>query len=793
MGQTMFFAYTISETARSGGDAGALPTTRAAQQRYATIPWRLWAVTINVILAFSVFLASQPCLAALEQTGALQRFIWSVRAASVSEAQLAQERLYLTLFNTGRLPVKEVIIEEGELPGDVVRRAGALVGEVTEAVEAMLCDLNPGVCQRVRASATQEVFADPTRHVAGFSTSGGVRWRAGAGQTLVVPDLSITQTTQPERNANLFQKKMAASISFEQVQQVPACLDPEESICVTDYAVVGQLDTATVGDLRQITAVRAPVVESVGPSAADPSPLFVLVPRLTVAVSLSEAPLPYFADIPNAFGYRFDDPDFERLLQAIGQNLSGGFAVDLKALPTNEPKYRRQRHVFEHFYNLRVHGSPPEFDASRGITIVVVDHLPNVGHCEFKGASIDLLAEPGTFPDEASTGGTTDATEAEIENRDAATCGEGESAFVPEDHGTHILGLAAAQLNNMGGAGLLHDAPNVKYLVIPINVQKMRSDYSYTLNLAASLRGATLNAVIVNLSWTYFPLDLQKGDVILNLIQETKDNVLWIVAAGDNGDDANEGICNARPACFVEKNVLSVVALETSQDSLLGNGSETDHGWKSFDLGAPGRNIWSTVGSDEYAPASGTSQATMIVTSAAALLNLRLRLGPRQTIERLVYTSRLLPELKGSIFGGAVDATAALEYEQDRIKLISDCTYLGKALQLKFFDGRQEIVGDFVIDVEDPVSGEPDKPVNFNLNQARRVFYDQQSDSYIAFFVRNPTEGLVRVSGGYGSERSTRYIKFFVEEARGEECNAAAGERTQITLKEMQDFIRRIP
>ena len=77
------------------------------------------------------------------------RFVWEARAAAVDEAQRAQSRLNLTLFNTGRLPLTEAVMGDDELPGDVLRRTGAWVCPFGQAMDNLLCVLNPKVLPRV--------------------------------------------------------------------------------------------------------------------------------------------------------------------------------------------------------------------------------------------------------------------------------------------------------------------------------------------------------------------------------------------------------------------------------------------------------------------------------------------------------------------------------------------------------------------------------------------------------------------------------------------------------------------
>jgi hypothetical protein len=72
----------------------------------------------------------------------VRNVLWTTRAETPAQAQMAQESLYLTLFNTGRLPVKTAPMDGAKYVEDVLRREGAWVGGITAQVAALLCALN---------------------------------------------------------------------------------------------------------------------------------------------------------------------------------------------------------------------------------------------------------------------------------------------------------------------------------------------------------------------------------------------------------------------------------------------------------------------------------------------------------------------------------------------------------------------------------------------------------------------------------------------------------------------------
>lgn len=749
----------------------------------ATIRRAIGVCIVAIILMMAWTSASSAMLAAQNA-----EITWSARAASSSDATSAQDALFLTLYNTGRLPLTTVVINKGEYPGDTLRRSGAWVGNLSAASDALLCDLNPRICSRSRQAAGSRDLRQETTHLAGFRVSGSPRWKASAGDKLVVPDILVVQIYRQE-NGSRFPTRKDALVSADQISRVPACLDDNRKICVTDY------ETKSLSSGGQNTL--RPVIKVLPRFSKNTDDAFALVPHLTARLSIPEQQFSYYSRIPRAGKFSFDDPGYNRLLRGVGDNIQGKFAGAIKSLPESEPKFQLQKDFFEQFFNVARHGLPKPHENGFPITIAVIDHKPNIKHCDFESARIEMLQEPGTFVDPDSATATTASATGDGEATGTENCEVSESPWLREFHGTHILGLAAARRNNRGGAGLLSHFDNVSFKVIPINIDRLRGDENYVAELAVSIREAIFDhgAKIINLSWAYTPVDGGgQRDDIRQLIEQTKNHVVWFAAAGNEGNDANNGVCNTRPACFSHPNVAGIVAVERSDDGsgfkLLGDGTETNIGWQSFDLAAPGRNIWSTVGDHEMAAASGTSQSTIIATSAAALVMSKENLSPRAAIQRLVYTSSIVPALKHGMYGGIVDVSAALNFERDQLWLNDGCAYAGRALSLKFDNGSDLVSGDFVIDSEHPVTSENLGAVHFNLAETRRLFFDAQNDSYIGFFVRANTELLRRVNGDFGTKRDKRILRFQVMAGRGENCRTTPG-KIEVTVDQIRDLIRR--
>jgi subtilisin len=173
----------------------------------------------------------------------------------------------------------------------------------------------------------------------------------------------------------------------------------------------------------------------------------------------------------------------------------------------------------------------------------------------------------------------------------------------PDDkifHSTHVAGIIAAEENNSGIIGV---APQADLYIIKVMSDSGTGGFQYIedgLKLAISL-----GVDIINMS---FGTSVTPPDSLHNLIIEAYNKGIILVAAAGN----DSGAVNY-PARWDE--VIAVAAID-EQGNLASFSSRGDQ----IKLSAPGVNIYSTYGDNQYAVLNGTSQASPFIAGICALL-----------------------------------------------------------------------------------------------------------------------------------------------------------------------------
>jgi len=164
-------------------------------------------------------------------------------------------------------------------------------------------------------------------------------------------------------------------------------------------------------------------------------------------------------------------------------------------------------------------------------------------------------------------------------------------------HGTQISALIAAN----GEYGIAGAAKNVQ--ILPLKF--IQDGYGYTSDLLAAINYATANgAKIINCSWgssVYNP--------ILKNIIESNGDVLFVCAAGNNGDETP-----VYPASYGLPNVISAAAMDNTANIYI----NSNYG-PLVDIAAPGVDIYTVAAGGGYTFISGTSASAGYLSAAAGI------------------------------------------------------------------------------------------------------------------------------------------------------------------------------
>lgn len=219
-------------------------------------------------------------------------------------------------------------------------------------------------------------------------------------------------------------------------------------------------------------------------------------------------------------------------------------------------------------------------------------------------------------------------------------------------HGSHCAGTIGAEGDN--GLGITGVAWQVRIMAIKFLTAQGSGSLAGAIS---SIDYATkMGAHIQSNSWGGGGFSQQLKDAI---VRSHEANAIFIAAAGNSNENNDSGA--HYPSNYDVPNVMSVAAINNSGQ----RASFSNYGANTVHLGAPGRNIQSTIPGG-YAAWSGTSMATPHVSGVAALvLANESQLTGVELKERLIRTVRPFTNLRGkTITGGVVNAYYAVTNQQ---------------------------------------------------------------------------------------------------------------------------------
>ena len=271
------------------------------------------------------------------------------------------------------------------------------------------------------------------------------------------------------------------------------------------------------------------------------------------------------------------------------------------ALP-NDPLYTQQNQAYLDFIK-----APAAWETAEGDTSVVIAIVDSGTDWNHPDLFANLWTNPGEIPDNG-VDDDENGYEDDVHGWDfygsvdgfGRVSGDNDPAHTEEPHGTHVAGIAAAVTNN--GVGIASLSHNVRYM--PLKAGPDNGDgiyYGYNAVKYAVDNGA----YIINCSWGSPPYS-RTGDEIMSYAESM--GALVVAAAGNDGSTIE-----MFPAAY--PGVLAVASVE-----LNGTKSIFSNYGTYVDISAPGSYIFSTLLEDSYGFMSGTSMATPVVCSLAALI-----------------------------------------------------------------------------------------------------------------------------------------------------------------------------
>ncbi|MDQ6419087.1 S8 family serine peptidase [Paenibacillus sp. LHD-117] len=223
------------------------------------------------------------------------------------------------------------------------------------------------------------------------------------------------------------------------------------------------------------------------------------------------------------------------------------------------------------------------------------------------------------------------------------------SYFDNNGHGTHVSGTISGAKN---GTGIIGAAPFVELYAVKVLGDSGSGNYSQIIQ---GIEWAIENHInIISMSFG----GIEYSQALHEAIVEAQNQGILMVAAAGNRGQGDE--METYPALYPE--VISVGAVNRAHVLT----SFTSTGYE-LDVVAPGQNVLSTLPSNAYGTASGTSMSVSHVTSAlAAIWSTNSGLSSEQ-VKQLLYDSATPLGAQHEYGHGIVNLAKALGYSNDPV------------------------------------------------------------------------------------------------------------------------------
>lgn len=185
-----------------------------------------------------------------------------------------------------------------------------------------------------------------------------------------------------------------------------------------------------------------------------------------------------------------------------------------------------------------------------------------------------------------------------------------------ESHGTHVVGILAANRNNeLGIKGVAQNVKIIALRTVPVGDE-------YDKDVALAIRYAVDNgAKVVNMS--FGKAYSEHPDWVQEAMEYAERmDVLLVHAVGNDRKNIDVEVnfpADNKNGVEIVNNVITVGAITRFFNERLIS-EYSNYGKENVDIFAPGSKIWSTVPNNEYAFNQGTSMAAPVVAGVAALI-----------------------------------------------------------------------------------------------------------------------------------------------------------------------------
>ncbi|RXG84339.1 S8 family serine peptidase [Bradyrhizobium vignae] len=612
------------------------------------------------------------------------------------------KRLYVALFNDGRLPLKLYQTKSFTTIEDAFRRNRLFYGSPFPVeLDSIACDLNPKICERGRVEPSPEeqrsgayirdVIPDLKRPTGKSRPSIGT-WHVEPPASLLLPSVPIEE----EQGWVVYRKRAGQKISDIVVRELGTC-DQYDDQCKNrilagnrnqeerlrqDYSGVVLLPKMSY-IARSIDISTASekgsglTVEITPPASSEQSgPLVLRTGEVPGKASQSTEP-EYRIQAP---GQVTTAPGLEAVFKSLGTTASGsarlapnstalgpewdtrckGIETDPCELDPSELSKFQKRVLEGLAFPYKSLSDYPVAVQQKGGSIGVVDTDLDLTHCAFEELTKAGRLKPIETGSLTSTPTPTPAPIAAVPSYAPCTWLKPSKLISSGTHGTHVASLMVGKVSDklwgINPFATLY-AGQISQTVIGQEVEVSSLELASLLRKMLNAAPKGLDVVNISMFYQKVPTDVSggtssggadsrgpHGDPVLDVIRGDAYETLFVIAAGNAGEEFT-AICDMRPACLDLPNVISVAALDRGTDAALlalaGVGSNFG---RRVHVAAPGADILGSVKGNFLGLLSGTSQAAPQVAAIASLLRaMRPKAAPADVKERLITCSKSVP------------------------------------------------------------------------------------------------------------------------------------------------------